>query len=96
MGKNICIYCRGRQAWEEVDDPQGALVGQVTAILHSLHLLNNQLRNVNYFILPSPTMLKTQNIFDCDANLTWTGEIPVKIQGALRGTLESGTNRDPI
>lgn len=35
---------RGRLAWEETDESQNALVGEVTKILDNIQLLNNQLR----------------------------------------------------
>jgi hypothetical protein len=40
------VLPRSRQAWEETDESQNVLVGEVTKILDSIQLLNNQLRKV--------------------------------------------------
>jgi hypothetical protein len=42
----FCVLPRSRQAWEETDESQNVLVGEVTKILDSIQLLNNQLRKV--------------------------------------------------
>ena len=50
MNTNITynFMSRGRNAWteEKTDSPQSALVGEVTAILDSLQVLNQHLRQV--------------------------------------------------
>jgi hypothetical protein len=42
------VLPRSRQAWEETDESQNVLVGEVTKILDSIQLLNNQLRKVKH------------------------------------------------